>query len=688
MYVNDYGDYSIDHRLIQSFMKNSFGVYSILKLAIQNLHDKEIVSKSMKLLSVIAIQKNYQKYVDLLSVTGLSIRVLKQYHDTVSCVIPSLLILEHLNSKESLERLNEDCDIFGRLLKDNRNNSEVCEHCFCILRNVCEVSHIFRIQFLQGGILQECCSCLQTHSSRSSLLYNFCGLILAITEESEFENTPSRFDIIDLLLKLLSSSQYSNDCSFLKAMLLALQSVVCTSPVLISHFMKKQGLVVLSGLLHEFPNELLIIDVVTSFIFNIVIQINIAKEIISTGVIPRLLHILQTITTQPIQFLSCYRCLRGISCLNIDCVKEIQVSGGVDILVKGLEMKPYELSVLNEIIWCLYQCTILETTFTEEKRDLILNSLETIQIPSQPEDDFAILFDLLKDALINMTFDTKETEKKQKNELKPLDISTMLKSPLLNIMNSLIRIENVSETDIIINLKRLNTLCSSHIDKTELSHYGTDSILFTILNQYSDNTKIVSLCFSILLYFISNESPYPLSIQSLQIVMKCLDQSSIQQNFFCVFSILQFLISISLSSLLEFIPSSSFIPILFHACSQALQADSIHSLTSSNILEKHDNKNEDELNDLLHSDIIALQPSELPFSFDQENEPTEDLPNHQVSCFLNYLLTFILELTSSHAFPDFPDFRDLFLQYKNYISESYFLLLKGDVVSRQIASNT
>ena len=43
MYVNDYGDYSIDHRLIQSFMKNSFGVYSIVKLAIQNLHDKEIV---------------------------------------------------------------------------------------------------------------------------------------------------------------------------------------------------------------------------------------------------------------------------------------------------------------------------------------------------------------------------------------------------------------------------------------------------------------------------------------------------------------------------------------------------------------------------------------------------------------------------------------------------------------------
>lgn len=656
------------------------GVYSIVKLAVQNLNDKEIISKSMLLLSTVAEQKHTTRYVDLTAVSALCVCVLKEYQDTVSCVVPSLMILEELDGKESLERLKDECLVFSALLSSNEENSEVCEHIFRVLRMVCEVSHVFRLQFLQAGIVQELCRCFVNHSSRSVILFDFCGLLIALTRETEFDSLPGRYNLIDVLLKLIS--HYSDDCSSLCAILSALQNVVCVSPLCISHFMKKQGLVVLSSLIDSLGDSLDVVNECCSFVFEIVSQINISKEIISTNLISHIVNTLETASYEsPSQLLPCYRCLRGVSCLSIDCLKAIQTAGGILILEDGLKEKPYDPILLKEIIWCLYQCTLLPDCCTECERDDIVASLKAITVCSPPEDDYSIKYDLLMQSLTALSYAS--TPRKANQDRVPFDMADALKSPLVTIISPLLQLNTITKSDLIINLKRLKTLCSS-INKEEFVQYGLHSILFDILAQFPSDCCILSLSFSILLYLIQDdENPISITSGYLEVIEKCLQTEEIREDVDSVFIIVQFLVSMPLSDVSHYLATSSFISTLFDACSIVIEGDTRLDLTSSNVLVHHDSKNESQLIDMVNTDYPIINPSVSTITSDTDICLTE---NHfsKITAMIDDLLSFALQLSSLHAFPSVPGFRSFFLQSEHFISESYLLLLKADVACRMI----
>lgn len=657
------------------------GVYSVVKLAVQNLNDKEIISKSMLLLSTVAEQKHTTRYVDLTAVSALCICVLKEYQDTVSCVVPSLMILEELNGKDSLERLKDECSVFATLLSANEENGEVCEHVFRVLRMVCEVSHVFRLQFIQSGNIQELCRCFVNHSSRSAVLFDFCGLLIELTRETEFDYIPGRYNVIDILLKLISHN--ADDSSSLCAILSALQSVVCVSPLCISHFMKKQGLVVLSSLIDSLNESLDVVNECCSFAFDIVSQINISKEIISTNLISHIVNTLETASHEcPSQLLPCYRCLRGVSCLSIDCLKAIQTAGGIEILADGLKEKPYDPILLKEIIWCLYQCTLLPNCCTECERDDIVASLKAITVCSPPEDDYSIKFDLLMQSLTALSYAS--TPRKANQDRVPFDMADALKSPLVTIMSQLLQLNTITKSNLIINLKRLNTLCSS-INREEFVQYGLHSILFDILARFPSDCCILSLSFSILLYLIQDDdNPITITPGYLEVIMKCLQTEEIREDVDCLFTIVQFLVAMPLSDVSHYLATSSFLSVLFEACSVATEGDTRVDLTSSNVLIHHDSKNESHLIDMVNTEAPIINPSISTITSDTDTCLTET-HSTKITAMIDDLLTFALQLSSLHAFPNVPGFRSFFLQCEHFIAESYLLLLKADVACRMIA---
>lgn len=651
------------------------GVLSVVKLAFNNLNDKEIISQSMNLLSIISQQKNYKSYVDLTAVTALCVHVLKEYKDTISCVLPSLILLGNHHSKESLERMNNDCYVFHDLLKSNEKNGEICEYLFCILRRMCDTSHLFRIQFIQSNIIQDICRCFLHHSGRSTILFDFCSLLISISDETEFDNNPNRFMIIDILLKLISSD-YTYDNTYMIAILTSLQCITCVSYTCILHFMKKQGLVTLATLMESFKDCIPVATTCCTFVFNIVIQINISKEILSTNIIFHLFNILQCHLDVPLSdLLACFRCLRSISCLSIDCIKGIHSAGGVHLLAGFLKKKPYMPSVLKEIMLCLYQCTLLVGVFNEKDRDDIISSLKMIDITFPPEDDYSIKYDLLFQALSSLSF-SEETSKEHTGQTKlPVDYSSILNSPVVAVINSLLNCKNCTDSELIINLKRLETLCSSTLNKEELIQYGLEPILFDILNQFSSNESVITLCFSILLYL--KHSNITITPQYLHVISKCLLSNEARKGIDCILCILQFLVSISYKSAVH----SSFIPSLIDICSEVLREEGSDNLQSSNILASRDHTE--------NSELLYLMKKESPVVLPSDHESSTLSPqylqnNAKVHAVIDNLITFLLEQSFIQIFPDFPKFRDFFLQFKPFISESYLLLLKADILCRRI----
>ena len=96
----------VDHRFLISFLYCR-GVYSVIKVAVSNIADKELVARSMTILSSLAENRSFHRFLDLTAVTAICIRVLQEYPSTMVCLKPALNVLKTVSSNEPILRLTE-----------------------------------------------------------------------------------------------------------------------------------------------------------------------------------------------------------------------------------------------------------------------------------------------------------------------------------------------------------------------------------------------------------------------------------------------------------------------------------------------------------------------------------------------------------------------------------------------------
>ena len=132
------------------------------------------------------------------------------------------------------------------------------------------------------------------------------------------------------------------------------------------------------------------------------------------------------------------------------------------ILLRVITSEDEEVAVL-ESMRLLYQISMVDEGCENLIQMNTAEKMELMRIIPKPEDDLAIKRDLL---LQNLTAYSKKRSRStirnsHNTPVSPLDLSSVLESPLMGIMDVLVLLDRHSENEVLINLKRLDTLCAA-----------------------------------------------------------------------------------------------------------------------------------------------------------------------------------------------------------------------------------
>ena len=525
------------------------GVHTIIKVALRRMSDKEIVVRTMALLNRILDVKTYRRANDLPAITAVTLSVLREQNAIGSVIVPTLMVLEKYTSEEAAHYLSESCSVLHMLLQSNLGVSEVCEHLCTIVKVICDESHVFRMQCIQCGLLESILEAVKYHSNHVALLYDVCDIIIILSDETALDTIACRFDVVNLLLHFLSSS-FMSDLSFITLALQALHSIVCLSESMIDHFIKKQGLAYLCHIIEENDTCIEVMTACNEFLFSLASQYDITRDVIATGLIPVLLS---TITVNeekdPVLLLPAYQALRSLSCISIDCTRSLIGSHSIPVFVGTLKKTPVNEKVAMECVWILYQCSTTQEGCEELQQCDVEEVLHGLDPSIKPDHDIAIKRDML---LQNLQFARKQySSSLHSTYAQPVvnDISHLVDSPLLQIMNTLVKCAEYPAIEVLISLKRLKTLCDNKINVGDLIQYGCDVTMMEVITTFLADTDIVKHAFQILDYFVLH-APKQISMteEVLAMLLTCVQAPSVTSDIACVIAMVHFATMVTITT--------------------------------------------------------------------------------------------------------------------------------------------
>ena len=231
----------IDNRLLNAFLV-LHGVRTIIQIATSASSDKEVVTRSMWILTLLTTVQSAHRYVDLPITADFCVQVLNDFITAPTCVQLSLQVLQAMKSEGTLHRLESECHTFHKILLQNQAVAEVCESTMIIMGSVAENSVSFRQQCFKDDVLSDILSILSHYINRSSILVAACSVFTAMASEVFFQQSFHRFTIIDVLSRWTLSANVSESTVSKLPLLEALQVLVGMSASCADHFVKKQGL--------------------------------------------------------------------------------------------------------------------------------------------------------------------------------------------------------------------------------------------------------------------------------------------------------------------------------------------------------------------------------------------------------------------------------------------------------------
>ena len=321
---------------------------TLLRVVSSYLDDKEMVSRSLLIFMLLAKTSYANAYVDLPITVDLCLHVAKNFPTTSSCILLVLYLLQEINSKEALLRLDNEYALFRTVLVRNQNSVEICENVFIIMGIVCESSAAFRQQFLQEDGLKDVLDTISQYQNRLSIVIAACSIFASLTSEEAFQQSGYRFAIIDLLNRWTFAATISDRTSPRIPMLNTLQILLGISASCADHFIKRQGLMGIVVLFDQSP-DLETTAICCRVISSICSVTNASYSILATGVISRICQVIQTSVQPRVEF---FCALRFIAMQSLDCLQELVNSHIAPFLLRYAQKCQDDDSVL-EIVWTL-----------------------------------------------------------------------------------------------------------------------------------------------------------------------------------------------------------------------------------------------------------------------------------------------------------------------------------------------
>ena len=449
----------VDHRFLISFLYCR-GVYSVIKVAVSNIADKELVARSMTILSSLAENRSFHRFLDLTAVTAICIRVLQEYPSTMVCLKPALNVLKTVSSNEAILRLSEYCTVFHVVLQTNLANCDICNQVIRICKPVIEVSPVFRSHSIKCAFLQNMLEAINRHSSHLDMLFCVCEIFTSLSKEPLLEKNALRFVIIDYTLQFASSSIFSSDPAFIGASLHALQAVACMSLGCVQFFVRRQGFLHVATLLSEFGTCLDVVTACCDLILSLCALYPSSRNVLSTGIIQRIVSVLPVNSASFGDFVLCFSSLRAISTLSVDCTKSLLSTRIVSILSNVVSKETNE-TIIKESVQLLYQLSTVREGCDQLQEFKLSEQLHKLRENVRVEAEIA---DRIDSILKNLeTFSKKRlrsgTNSSYSAPSDPLDFSSVITSPLMGIMDVLVFLDRHTEAEVLASLQQLHELC-------------------------------------------------------------------------------------------------------------------------------------------------------------------------------------------------------------------------------------
>lgn len=433
-------------------------------MTINNLADKELVIRSTSVLSALSDNPPYHRYLDMPAVTTICLRVLQEYPTTMACTARVLNVLKQLTTSETAtKRLRDQCHVLHAVLQDNLTTSELCEQVVFLMMMVTRVSHLFRVQCIQNGLLQLLLEVVARHGKNHHLLSHACHVFIELSKEAIFENNACRLTIIDYTLTFLSSSLFGRNTAFIALVLQTIKAVACISRGSIQYFVRKQGLMHLTTLLGQFVNCADVFAPCCDLLAAVCANYSASREILAIDLIPNIVTVLTSNPYETIDTLeSCIQALRAIANLSIDCVKCLISSSLIQFLLQAVTADRKKSIVLESMI-ILYRMSLVDDGCQQLIQENAEGLLGEFPKSFSPEEKTRIQCEML---LSNLQLFMKKRGKSSHwsvpvtltADLKGITM-TMFGSPLMVIMSGLMQVDGMSESDVLIHLRQLSTLC-------------------------------------------------------------------------------------------------------------------------------------------------------------------------------------------------------------------------------------
>lgn len=443
----------------------------MIKVAVSNIADKELVARSMTILSSLAENRSYHRFLDLTAVTAICIRVLQEYPSTMVCLKPALNVLRTVSSNEALLRLSEYCTVFHIVLQTNLANGDICNQVIRICKPVIEISPVFRVQSIKCAFLQSMLEAITRHSNHLDMLFCACDVFISLSKEPLLEKNALRFVIIDYTLQFASSSIFSSDPAFIGASLQALQAVACMSLGCVQFFVKRQGFLHIATLLNEFGTCLDVVAACCGLITSLCALYAASRDVLSTGIIPRIVSVLPVSNASLGDFVLCFSALRAISALSVDCVKCLLSTRIVPILSNVLSKETNE-AIIKESVQLLYQLSTVREGCDQLLEFKLSEKLQKLQENVRMEEEIT---SKVGSILVNLEAFSKKrmrsgTYSSYSAPSDPLDFSSVITSPLMGIMDVLVFLDRHSEAEVLTSLQQLRDLCETRMGVPLLTH--------------------------------------------------------------------------------------------------------------------------------------------------------------------------------------------------------------------------
>ena len=381
----------------------------------------------------------------------------------MNCTVRSLNVLKNLtDSAEAVNRLKDQCQTLQSVLQQNLTSINLCEQIVFIMMTVAKVSHHFRVQCIQNGLLPLLLDLIRRPNSNHTLVTYTYTTFIELSQEVLFENNANRLKIIEHALHFVEGSVQSSEISLIILTLQVVRAIACTSRGSIQFFVKKQGLIHLTSLLETFGNNAEVFCPCCEVIAMICANYTASREVLAVDLIPRIVNVLNNNPYEVLRtFKPCLRALRTISNLSFDCVRELISTSLVPYLLQSVNSTDRE--IVQESMGILYRISLVDDgcqQLEQEDAETVLSSQLTIEFSA--EDQVIIHRDLLIQNIQEYTkkrsksthWSTTVSEAKQ-SEFSPIGVDPRL----LTVLGGMLHVNGMSESEILIHLKQLTTLC-------------------------------------------------------------------------------------------------------------------------------------------------------------------------------------------------------------------------------------